>query len=455
MQVRELLAPLGRTEIGHVADALVRDRDVEPVAKRLERLVVELLLLVRDVLSLAGTAHAVALHRLGEDHGRLVLVGHRREVRVVHLAGIVPAAIQAPDVVVRHVGDHLLELGILAEEILARVGAALGLEVLVLAVDALHHQAAQQALLVAGEQRIPAIAPDDLDHVPAGAQERGFQLLDDLAVAAHGSVEPLQVAVDDEHEVVELLAHRHRDRAQRLRLIHLAVAEEAPHLAVAHRHEAAMLEVAHEACLVDGHHGPEAHRHRRELPEPRHQPRMRIGRQPPSADLLPEMLELLIGEPALEKCARVDARGGMSLDEHHVARMRLARGAPEVIEADFVQGRRRRIARDVSAVFRALAIRLHDHRHRVPADVRLEPALDRAVAGVLLLLAGRDRVDVGGVGLERQVGARTPRVVDDALEQVVRAFGAVRAQHRVDGLEPFARLGRINVVDLGCFEHQP
>ena len=40
----------------------------------LQRLVVELLLLVRDVLALAGLAHAVALDRLGEDHGRLALV---------------------------------------------------------------------------------------------------------------------------------------------------------------------------------------------------------------------------------------------------------------------------------------------------------------------------------------------------------------------------------------------
>ena len=36
----------------------------------------------------------------------------------------------------------------------------------------------------------------------------GFEFLDDLAVAAHRAVEPLQVAVDDEDQVVELLARR-------------------------------------------------------------------------------------------------------------------------------------------------------------------------------------------------------------------------------------------------------
>ena len=40
-------------------------------------------------------------------------------------------------------------------------------------------------------------APQDLDHVPARAEEQRFELLDDLAVAAHRPVEALQVAVDD------------------------------------------------------------------------------------------------------------------------------------------------------------------------------------------------------------------------------------------------------------------
>ena len=59
-----------------------------------------------------------------------------------------------------------------------------------------------------------------------------------------------------------------------------------------------------------------------------------------------------------------------------------------MIEADFVQRRRRGVARDVAAVLGALAIRVHDHRHRVPADVRLDAPLDRAVAGILVSWPG-------------------------------------------------------------------
>ncbi len=39
-------------------------------------------------------------------------------------------------------------------------------------------------------------------------RKRGFQFGDDLAVAAHRSIQPLQVAVDDEDQIVELLARR-------------------------------------------------------------------------------------------------------------------------------------------------------------------------------------------------------------------------------------------------------
>src|SRR5208337_5329994 len=127
--------------------------------------------------------------------------------------------------------DHRCGFRIAAEEVLADVGAVLRLEVLVFAVDAFLHQLAQLAFRVPGEEPVPAGTPQALDDVPAGAAEVGLELLDDLAVAAHRTVEPLQVAVDDEDEVVEPLTSGERDRAERLRLVHLAVAAEHPDLA--------------------------------------------------------------------------------------------------------------------------------------------------------------------------------------------------------------------------------
>ena len=191
-----------------VADLLVGEVELEAVAEREQRVLGHLLLLVGDVLALAGLAHPVALDRLGEDHRRLARVRDRRRVGGVDLARVVAAAVERPDLVVGHVRDHLEQLRVLAEEVLAHVGAVARLERLVLAVDGLLHAREQPALGVAREQLVPARAPDDLDHVPARAAEHGLELLDDLAVAAHRPVEPLQVAVDDEDQVVELLAAR-------------------------------------------------------------------------------------------------------------------------------------------------------------------------------------------------------------------------------------------------------
>ena len=71
LQVLHLRAVLGRPVERHPLEVLVLDRDVPAIAELLEDLEAHLLLLVRDVLALAGQAHAVALDRLGQDHGRL------------------------------------------------------------------------------------------------------------------------------------------------------------------------------------------------------------------------------------------------------------------------------------------------------------------------------------------------------------------------------------------------
>src|SRR3712207_4721180 len=151
------------------------------------------------------------------------------------------------------------------------------------------------------------------DDVPARAAEDRLELLDDLPVAAHGAVEALQVAVDDEDEVVELLAAGHRDGAERLGLVRLAVPEERPHLAPRRLGDPAALEVHHEPGLVDRHDRPEAHGDRRELPEVRHQPGMRVRGHALAVesarvvDLLAEAPELVLAETPLEQRPRVEA----------------------------------------------------------------------------------------------------------------------------------------------------
>ena len=125
----------------------------------------------------------------------------------------------------------------------AHVAAVMGLARLIIAGDALVHQVNEAPGIVALEQRIPGTAPDHFDDVPARAAKLALEFLNDLAVAAHGAVEALQIAVDDEDEVVEFLARRNGNRAERFRFVDFSVAEEAPHLTPRGVRDAAVVQV--------------------------------------------------------------------------------------------------------------------------------------------------------------------------------------------------------------------
>ena len=130
---------LGEAHERHVLQLLVRNRNREPVAKLPKRLLVHLLGLMRDHLAFAGFTHAVALDGLGEDDGRLPLVLGGSLVGGVNLLRIVTAARHLPDLIVAHVSDHVLQLGIFSEEMLADIGAVFRFVVLVFAIDAFFH----------------------------------------------------------------------------------------------------------------------------------------------------------------------------------------------------------------------------------------------------------------------------------------------------------------------------
>jgi hypothetical protein len=134
------------------------------------------------------------------------------------------------------------------------------------------------------------------------------------------TIEPLQVAVDDENQIVEFFARRQRDRAERFGLVGFTVAEETPtpwHRVLL---ETAIFEVADEARLIDRHQGTEAHRDRRVLPEVFHQPGMRIRRETAARPgFAAEVLEMRFVDSAFEVRARVNPRRRVALEEDHVA----------------------------------------------------------------------------------------------------------------------------------------
>src|SRR5690606_5766495 len=200
-------------------------------------------------------------------------------------------------------------------------GAVFRLERLVVAVRRRVHDVQQRALGVAGEQVIPATTPDDLDDVPAGTAEVALELLDDLAVTANRAVEALQVAVDDEGQVVETLVGGDLKLSARLDLVHLAVAQEGPDVRVGDGLDAACFEVLVRHGLVDRVDRTETHRNGGELPEVLHLTGVRVRRQTVGRRrlLLAEAVELLLRQTALEEGTGVHAGGGVALVEDLVS----------------------------------------------------------------------------------------------------------------------------------------
>ena len=138
------------------------------------------------------------------------------------------AALQCPNLVVGPVLNHSLGTRVASEEVLTDVGAVISLEGLVVAVKRFVHQVNKGIVLVGSEQLIPSAAPNHLDDVPAGALEEGFQFLNDLAITADRAVQTLQVAVDDEGQVVQALLGCQLEHATGLGFVHFAIADESP-----------------------------------------------------------------------------------------------------------------------------------------------------------------------------------------------------------------------------------
>ena len=433
-----------------VVDLLVGEGQLEAVAEGEQGGLGHLLGLVGDHLALARDAHAVALDGLGQDDRRLAGVAHGGVVGGVDLLLVVAAAVEQPDLVVGHVAHPLEHARVASEEVLAHVGAVARLERLVVAVDTVVHDLDQGAVDVGLQERVPPRAPDDLDHVPARAAEVRLELLDDLAVAAHRPVEALKVAVDHPDEVVQLLAPGQGGRAHRLGLVHLAVAQERPHLARGGLGHPARLQVLHEARLVDRGDGPDAQRDRGELPELGHQPRMRVGAQAAlDRDLLAEAVELCLGQPALEIGARVVARRGVALEVDEVATVLVRRPVPEVVEADLHERGQRLVGGDVPAELRGDLVGAQHHADGVPAHDRAQAALDHRVTRERRLQRLRDGVHIRGVEAGDRAGAGVLGALDDPLQQVPRAVGSVVGDNRVQRLQPLGRLYRIGVDGLG------
>src|SRR4029077_11569248 len=114
----------------------------------------------------------------------------------------------------------------------------------------------------------------------------------------------------------------------------------------------------------------EAHRNGRELPELGHESGVGVRREPALGwRLAPEVVQLLLVEPALEVCPGVDPGRGVALVEDLVTRLAALAGtavaaAEEPVEADLVERRGRGVRREVAADSGEPGVRPEDHGDR-------------------------------------------------------------------------------------------
>src|SRR3954469_16315055 len=95
--------------------------------------------------------------------------------------------------------NHLQQTRIRAKEAMPEISAALHKVFLVLPIRDLAHPLDQQSITIILDKAVPISSPDALDNVPTRAAKNGFEFLNDLSIAAHRPVEPLQVAVHDKN----------------------------------------------------------------------------------------------------------------------------------------------------------------------------------------------------------------------------------------------------------------
>src|SRR5699024_8934290 len=212
----------------------------------------------------------------------------------------------------------------------------------------------------------------------------------------------LQVAVDDEVEIVELFESRHVQHAAALGLVELSVAEERPGLLLGGVLDAPIVQVLVELRLLDLLHLPQAHGQRGVLPQVRELARVRAGRQALGLAvdevrlLLTEAVELLGAHPAFEVGASIHAGGGVTLVEDVVAAAGRVLAAEEVVEPDLIESRRGGIGGDVAADLDTRTLSAMDEHGGIPSVPSTLSNIDLFIAGERGFVLRADGVDVVG-----------------------------------------------------------
>ena len=120
-----------------------------------------------------------------------------------------------------------------------------------------------------------------------------------------------------------------------------------------------------------------------------------------------------------------------------------------MVEAHFVERRRRRERRDVAADALVGLVGAHDHRRRVPADQALDAALEIGLPGISVCSSAEIVLMYGVLRGERQLDAVLRSREASAREASRADFDRTAAlQDIIKGIEPFARFDGIELRSI-------
>ena len=134
------------------------------------------------------------------------------------------------------------------------------------------------------------------------------------------------------------------------------------------------------------------------------------------------------------------------MHEHQITAMGGRRRMPEMVKADIVKCRSRLVARDVTAKLRIFLVCAQHQGNRIPADQRTDAKFHFLVARQRVFGVRRDRIDVSGIGRVGQIRAGATGLLDQLLQQKMRARRAVRFEHTFECRDPLARFLRVTIV---------
>ena len=210
------------------------------------------------------------------------------------------------------------------------------------------------------------------------------------------------------------------------------------------------MQVFEESGLIDRHQRPETHGDGRELPELGHQFGMRVARQALAVDLLTEVIELVFAESPLQIGASVKAWRRVPLEVDQITTVSFVRRMPEMVHSSANHGRQRSkrgdMPAEVAAIGRIVLVGTNHHRHRIPANVGADALLELHVAGAWHFEVRRDRIEISRVRRKRDVGPRAAGLLDELLQQRLRALRALACDHPLQRIQPLPRFLRIRVI---------